>query len=111
MAAVYEGAAAKQALQREQRAAFRAVNFYGLLGVVRAGWIKFAIAAEEWGERQAIEHGWRRLAARTRTLDFFAALIVVLRRFRRRCWAEAHRYERLGKILFISGHGLQEFRR
>jgi hypothetical protein len=54
-AAFSERAAAKQTLQREPGAAARAVDGDGLLGVVRAGRIKFAIAAKEWGEDGAIE--------------------------------------------------------
>lgn len=46
--AAHEWAAAKQALQREPGAAARAVNGDGSFGVVRAGWVEFAIAAEEW---------------------------------------------------------------
>ncbi len=53
--AAHEWAAAKQTLQREPGAAARAVNGDGLFGVVRAGWVEFAIAAEEWGEQGAIE--------------------------------------------------------
>jgi hypothetical protein len=54
-AAAHEWAAAKQALQREPGAAARSVDGDGLFGVVRAGWIEFAIAAEEWREKSAIE--------------------------------------------------------
>lgn len=53
--AAHEWAAAKQALQREPSAAARAMDCDGLLGVVRAGGMEFAIAAEEWGEQRAIE--------------------------------------------------------
>ena len=53
--AAHEWAAAEQALQREPGAAARSVDGDSLFGVVRAGWIEFAIAAEEWGEYGAIQ--------------------------------------------------------
>ena len=49
-AAAHKRAATKQTLQREPSSAAWSVDGDGLLGVVRAGWIEFAIAAEEWGE-------------------------------------------------------------
>jgi hypothetical protein len=53
--AANEWAAAQQALQCQPSAAAGAVDSDGFFGVVGAGRMEFAIAAEEWGQHGAVE--------------------------------------------------------